>query len=201
MRSLQLFTLALLATVAIPARADSLTFSSTFAGGSVGYYGGATPLHGFGISPGLIGIDFQNKLVSPADTNFETGNLIGNDLTDWFFDGGGSITVTGGVSTLSGGPGLDWATLFTGSFLSASVQGYAGFCCSAGAGYDIVSGEILGTVNPDLLAILGLPDGQYFGTISVYFLTCCGFGSPNPVPPDSFTSGGVDEAYIELSPV
>src|ERR1039458_3842791 len=86
MRSLQLFTLALLATAAIPARADSLTIGTAeCALGSGSYGGGATPYsYGAFIQDCIVGVNgirggVGSFWIDPSGgLTFQTGNLSGS---------------------------------------------------------------------------------------------------------------------------
>jgi hypothetical protein len=97
--------------------------------------------------------------------------LNGSGPDFWSFGSGGTFSVTGPI--LQNNPDgtitqvLADSTILTGSFLSAAVQG-VGFCPHPGFCIDAnFSGEVEALANPEALALLGLPDTEYVGELTL----------------------------------
>jgi hypothetical protein len=200
--------------VAQPLHADGLEFWGIFTGGTLSYTGGVTPYSETTTpdtigSPGLgIGPPGSPRFTCvPCEVNMQTGNFTGNDSKNYYFDGGGSITINSGVyplGSISNAIIPAGTTLLTGSFLSADVfVPHPGSPVEPGQ-YTIFTGEFLGTVDHDLLGLFGLPDGLYLGTVETQSIAVGGVSPPllQPTPPEPFSSGSAtDFAVITLTPV
>jgi len=176
-----------------PVQAGSLDFGVIApTSGSISYAGGATPLVGADIQvDNVTGVDGTpandgvTLLLSNATLNFTTGNFSGSDATTWFFSGGGSISLTGGVPAL----GIaDGTTLFSGSFDSARVV-------KSDDIFKVSIAAFTDTKNADLVAFYGLPSGiPYVGNFNISFNA---LGSP----PAGFSSSLVLSGDITNTPV
>src|SRR5438128_9093317 len=124
---------ALICAVA-PAHASTIIDFQGAGGGTVSYAGTGGALSGINIAIGtVLGIntpvnsDPLGYHVTDGYLNFQTGSLVSYDsgTTTYTFDGGGSFTLTGGVSAA----GINSTTnaaptvLLSGSFLGASIGG------------------------------------------------------------------------------
>ncbi len=135
--------------------------------GSIYYNGGNTALYGTGISvDSLIG---SGMLVNGGTTlscvncslDFSTGNYYGTNsytnagitLTDWLFNGGGNISLTGSIVDSSNNTVVANGTLFSGNFSGAATLQLAtnSFTLS------VAAGAFSGTNGTDLLNYFGLP--------------------------------------------
>jgi hypothetical protein len=192
-----------------PSHAEEVQFWGIFTGGIASYAGGATPFSettaptrvGAAVNPlGPPGTPAFDCF--PCNVSLQTGNLNASDSHNYYFDGGGSITVTGGIGFP---PIIPMGTaLVTGAFTSAAVfVPNPGSLVSPGQ-YTIFTGEFLGTMNPSLLALFGLPDVLYLGSVETEFFGVAGGASAfpdQPTPPDPFSSGfATDLAVITLTP-
>lgn len=164
--------------------------------GTISYAGGVNPLVGTD-----IGVDTVIGENTPANNNavrncigcgldFTTGNLTGSDATHWFFGGGGTITLTGGIDLNHDGDvadvGVDvlaGSTIFTGSFNSAEVV-------SESSNFRVAIAMFIDTKDPTLLDFYGLPVGiPYDGNFNISFMA-------TGTPPDAFTSSSIKSGDI-----
>jgi len=98
----------------------------TSAASSYAYAGGANPLVGLALPvQNAVGLNtpLHNNETLVCDScvlNFTTGNLTGSDTNNWYFGGGGNVTIVGGIPALGIPLGT---TLVSGTFVSALVTG------------------------------------------------------------------------------
>lgn len=164
-----IFAALLLIPGTVPATAADISFGipgwSGNNPGVVSSAGGGAPLVGTNIlvdSFTVSGTTFYFSALngSPAYLNFTTGNFELDDGNyNWYWSGGGSIS-------------LDWpnyGNLFNGSFLTAKVSSFEGDLA-----YDL-NATFADTKNGDFLALTGLPDVPYTGSMN---LTWWGWLSP-----------------------
>ena len=163
---MKLKTLAILAAVLMvglvavgPAMADpelDFTIPGNNPGASITFAGGTgNPAVGSGIAiTNVQGVDntplnngaFLN--ISGGVLSFTSGNFTSSTATQWLFGSGGTITITGGISSLGIANG---STLMTGSFESLEIT-------DQGDGQDEITGSVfLDTKNPLLTGYYGLP--------------------------------------------
>jgi len=203
-----------LALTASPAWAAILDFNMDaihVATTSVSYAGGAAPLVGTDISvdtvTGLGGTPLNNSTtltIVGGDLDFTTGNLVGSlnvpipvvpDLAFWFFGGGGSITLTGGVDLDGGGIGAGdialGTTLLSGSFTGATVTG------DDSSNFKVVIAGFTDIKNDQLAGFYGLP-GTGFGWNGNINLS---FNAAAFPAPSSFTSSSVLSGDLINTPV
>jgi len=187
--TLAVLFLSLIPLAAQPAQADTIIDFSGAAGGSVNYAGGAGPLIGTGLSIlNVQGLGTPNNAgtlfgITGGVLNFTTGSFANFDGTNWNFNGGGNITISGM------GPGGSGPTLVLGSFLGAQVSPLGLIKIFLSSGPD--------TKDPRLLAFFGLSPSTPFEFSGTIFLS--NFTGVNG---SSFTSGGfsVDIANTVLVP-
>ena len=168
--------------------------------------------YGGGLSSALMGADIQVDNVvglgAPANDgvtldcilcvlNFNTGNYTGASGNQWFFDGGGSISITGTLAidqNNDGTPDVVNQILLSGTFNQASTVSY-----DLGVfNFNIAAGTFADNKNADLLAYYGLPAGDYLGGMNISFTTAAG-ATPNAG--DAFTSTQVGSGDILNTPV
>jgi hypothetical protein len=138
--------------------------------GGLGTPDTATPLHD-GALLGCLG----------CTLSFKTGNITGSSSSQWQFGSGGSITLTGIVP--AAGAGL---TLFTGTWENASVTYFGG-------AFKIAGGIFTTSVNDDLAAYFGLPDGSgWDGALNLSFLA-------SGLPGSTFTSYALGSGDVMVS--
>lgn len=145
--------------MASTARAVSILDFDSPGGGTISYVGGANPLVGTGISVDLVSELPGGPFLVPCTgclLNFTTGNLVAGNASQYTFDSGGSITITGLVAGMSGGS----VTLLSGSFNGLTIMNAFG----------IVGDSLFSDVKaPALLALFGLPNVPYSGNINMLF--------------------------------
>jgi hypothetical protein len=154
-----LFVIAISAVSVVATSRASLALTFDFIGGyggSISYSGGATSLAGaglpiysvFGIPPGFSSM----YSIAGGSMSFSTGAFSGLSPSGGYtFGTGGSLVITGGISTLGIGAG---STLMTASFSSSPTFKYLGW--SAGA---LTAGLSVNYLNSDLLDAFGLSAG------------------------------------------
>ena len=144
--------------LASTARAVSMLDFDSPGGGSISYAGGSSPLVGTDIPVDMVsqipggpfGVACSNCFL-----NFQTGNLVTGDASQYTFASGGSITLTGLVAGMSGGA----VTLFSGSFDGLTTMNAQG-----------INGDSFSDFkDPVLLALFGLPGGPYAGNLNMMF--------------------------------
>jgi len=145
-----------------------------------------------------IGTPINSGVVLPitfGDVDFTTGNFSGTSGNQWFFGGGGSLTVKGAISTL----GLPAGTsLITGVFTNVSVTQipvtYGGFTVY---NFDVAVAGFQDEKNSALLQYFGYPaNASSDGNFNLSFLTA-GFVKPG----DAFTSISVLSGDVVNFPV
>jgi hypothetical protein len=144
--------------IASTAHAVSMLDFDSPGGGTISYAGGVSPLVGTNISVDLVsaipggpfGVACSNCFL-----NFQTGNLVAGDASQYTFASGGSITITGLVAGMSGGS----VTLLSGSFDGVTTVN----------GFGIAGDSFSDFKNPALLALFGLPAGPYAGNLNLMF--------------------------------
>jgi hypothetical protein len=123
----------------------------------------------------------------------------------WTFGSGGSFVLTGPIIRVSDGAQVvPNTTLLAGSFLSAvqgvgscGFAGLAGFCTFA-----TFTGEVEALASPEGLALLGLPDTEYVGQLTILGVVLNPAGPDLAfAPPDPFSTGNTDFIMIQLDPV
>ena len=139
----------------ISARADAILDFGIGAPttGSISYNGSGGPLVGSGIQvDNVVGLgtpanDGSSLTITDGVLNFTSGDFVSYDAGTnvWTFGGGGSIAIEGCIDT---GQGQECGTLLSGTFDSASVQGFDSFKIS-GASFSDWKDE-------DLAAYFGL---------------------------------------------
>jgi len=179
--------------VGVAAATPALDFNVSPNPGSISFAGGANPLVGAGITVSVVdGIStpLNNGAVEACVgciLSFTTGNLTGSDATDWFFGGGGSISITGAVPGAgAAGPNL----LFGGSFGSAKVTNLGGVFQVAIA----VFGDNKDKSLAAFYGLLGGPGVPWAGNLNISF-------NAAGVPPGMFNSTQVLSGDVVNSPV
>jgi hypothetical protein len=166
------------------------------AGASISYAGGNNPLIGSNLSVDTVtGIGTPNNpgtmlTIVGGTLTFTTGNLTGSSIDTWYFGGGGSITLTGGIDLDPLTPGLEipvGTVLLSGTFTDASVMSF-------GRLFKISGASFFDTKNGALTTYFGLPSGTYEGNFNISFLAS-GF------PPNFFSSTSVGSGDVLDSPV
>jgi hypothetical protein len=156
--------------------------------GSISYAGGTNPLVGSGIDvDSLAGIGTPSNAggtfkIIGGFLNFTSGNLSGHDTSDWFFNGGGNISVTGCVDTNNDGvcnAGEPQGTLLTGTWTAARVITF-------GTVFKISGGSFTDSKNLALLQFFGLGGSTppFNGNMNLSF-------DAGNLPPNSFKSSVV----------
>lgn len=150
----------------VPAHADTvIDFGSLVPGGTVSYAGGTNPLVGVGLNiTSVVGIMTPSNPgsfpVSGGLLSFTTGNFSSfNPVTGYTFNGGGTISITGGVAAAGIAPGT---LLVSGSFLSAVVSPLGAIQIFLSSGPD--------TKNAQLLSFFGLAPSTPFNFSGSIFL-------------------------------
>lgn len=195
----------LIAAAALNGSASAATSQLVFGinpptSGSISYAGGSSPLTGTSISvDNIIGINTPNNSSVSSQCisctlNFSSGSFVNYNAPTqtWNFNGGGAITVTGGVD-LGANSSVDIpvnTTLLSGAFNSASVTklptGFFDFRIAAGSFTDMKDAA--------LLAFYGLPIGaNYAGGLGLTF-SAQGIGN-------AFTSTSIFGGSIVNAPV
>lgn len=163
----------------------------------ISYAGGVNPLVGVDLSVfNVVGLGTPSNpnvtlTIVGGALNFTTGSLTGSDANTWYFGGGGSITVTGGID-LNPNPGLEiplGSTLLTGTFTSASVTNLGG------GSFSITGSSFTDSKDQQLTDFYGLPNFLYYGNFNISF-----FVIPPVGPPNSFTSSSVLSGDIVNTP-
>jgi hypothetical protein len=170
--------------------------------GSINYSTLGGPLVGTGIKPdNVAGLgtplnDGASRNCIGCSLSFTTGNLTSTNATSWFFGGGGSVTLTGGVDLDNDGDTtaaqLDandiaaGSTLLSGIFQSAEVD-------KSGTTFKVTIALFTDTKNPKLLSFYGLPSGSYIGNFNISFNAT---GSPS----STFHSSNVRSGDISNTP-
>ena len=145
------------------------------AAASIKYDGGVAPLIGTSISVDtILGIDTPLNAGFVNQVNclscllaFTTGNLTGSDESSWFFGGGGTITVIGGVDLddsggITAGDVALGTTLLTGSFISAEV-------IAIGGDFKVTIAAFTDTKDPGLTGFYGVGSGGWSGNLNLSF--------------------------------
>jgi len=142
-------------------------------GGAVTWSGGTAPLVGTDIAINTVcGIDTPLNdgvcfNVTDGFLSFTTGSYSGSDASNWYFNGGGTITVDGTIAGL----GIFDATLMSGSWTQANVF-------ALGDGVGIVGGNYNDTKNVALAAYFGLGSTGWQGTLNPSIAYIGAPGSP-----------------------
>ena len=173
----------------IPASGSSILDLHVGTGGGISFWrsGPSTALRGQGIkitelTYGTDALPVLGRMI------FSTGNLTSFNSTDWFFGGGGKITVIGCVDRdLDHDTKCDKGdfngTLLTGTFLNADVVNENGT--------KILEAQILDQINPKLAAFLGMAGTNqvYRGELELYI-------GERGIPPSSIRYGKVYGGYV-----
>ena len=178
----------------VAGHASSILDFNIQGGGTISWDGlGTDPLVGTGIAIDQVcGIgtplnDGTCLTISGGDLEFTTGSFSTFDSTDWYFNGGGSITITGTIS------GTIFGTLMSGSWTDANVF-------AQGDGRAVVGGDYLDSKNSALAAYFGLGPTGWEGTLNPAFCltsNCQG----NPPPPSAFGGPAMFGDVVNYSPV
>jgi hypothetical protein len=175
-------------------------------GGSVSYAGGANPLVGahIGSHPGSSVLQFVNfssttsanaGLCINCSIDFTTGahssNATVGGVPTYFFNGGGTFTITGGVdknlNKVLDPSDISQRTLMTGTFTNSEVD-------VTGPGNKKVNiSTVITSIDPALLHFLGLPSAVYSGVFHLDF-------SASTTPFHSFRSSTVGSGDFNQSP-
>jgi len=157
--------------------------------GSVSYSGGSNPL--LGSSIGIVSVcglgtplnDNVCLTITGGDLSFNTGSFFNFDSSDWYFNGGGSISVVGTITSL----GISNGTLMSGSWLNANVF-------AQGDGRGVVGGIYTDGMNSTLTNFFGLPSGGWTGTLnpSIAYV---------PSAPNQFTASAMGGDVMNVSSV
>jgi len=177
-----------LAVETIPASGSSILDLDVGTGGSISYWrsGPSTALRGQGIkitelTYGADALPVLGRMI------FSTGNLTSFNSTDWFFGGGGKITVIGCVDRdldTKCDKGDIRGTLLTGTISNAHVFNENGT--------KILEAQFLDQINPELAAFLGMSaiSQLYHGELELAF-------SGRVTPPHSIWHTQVYGGYIK----
>ena len=170
-------------------------------GALISYAGGTGALTGFSLSVDTVtGFESPNNsgvtlTIVGGRLNFTTGSFAGNDPNNWYFGGGGSITITGGIDLDPNKYGLEIpldSTLLSGTFTSANVTNIGGRFKIAGASFDDWKDQ-------QLTDFYGLPNlsgnaYDYSGNFNISF-----FASGSP--PQAFQSSSILSGDVVNNPV
>jgi hypothetical protein len=139
-------------------------------------------LHGNNLTvTGVTGTDTPlnsgtNHTIAGGLLNFQTGAFTSQSQGVWNFGGGGTISLTGGISDMSLPSS---STILTGSFLSATVTELP----VGSFRFDIVGATFGDSDNPAVYSYFGVPAGSTCSNaMSLSFLA-------NSIPGGGFTSG------------
>jgi hypothetical protein len=185
------FAVLLVVGFAVSSWADAIDFGvNSPTPGTIFYAGGAAPLVGTNIqvddAVGINGTPANNNVqtnITGGLLNFTSGNLTGFNANNWFFGGGGSITIAGTCVPCTAG------SLLSGSFASAQVF-------YTGTGTNVAITTYGATINSGLSSFYGYSgSAPFIGTINLSFTT-----SSSIVPPNGFTSSGVGSGDLINSP-
>lgn len=134
--------------------------------GSISYAGGNAALIGSNISVdsvmGLNGIPANGNTVLNCvncQLSFTTGSYFGSqtnvltNTTEWLFNGGGDIALTGTITDASNNTIVANSTLYTGTFTGAATLQVS----TLGFVFSVAQGAYTGQDNADLLTYFGLP--------------------------------------------
>ena len=126
--------------------------------------------------------------ITGGSLNFSTGNFTGTSSSEWLFGAGGTISMTGGISSL--GLGNSTALIYSGTFESAEVL-------DLGNHQKEITGSVfLNYVNSTLAGYYGLPTTvPYEGNFNISFEV------NNPVVGQTFSSDAVHSGDLEDSPL
>jgi len=132
-----------------------------------------------------------------ATLSFTTGNLTGTDADNWYFGGGGTITLTGGVDT----DGDSIADIPEGTILFSGVINQTGASVSTipdgNEFHKLTMGWFDDRKDDDLVALFGFDAGlPWTGTFVIEFTTV-----PGALPPSGFTSSGIGDGLVTNTPV
>jgi hypothetical protein len=179
-----------------PASADVLELSAIKTGGGVSYSGGSAPLTGQLAQGGIYQINGSSTYTIFGNGPYTTGLFAGSDAADWFFGPGGSVSIIGEVLNSTLNVVIPTTTLLDGSFSGTSTLTYLPSTIPEHA--VTLDASIDATISSALAALLGIPSGQYVGSLT--FTTGPEFvDSP---PPNALACGlCMDELDIKLNPV
>lgn len=192
------FTLTLL-MVPVAALGSSSVLDFSLAGGGTVSYSDGSPLFGSNVAiDSVCGINTPLNSgvclgISNGVLGFQTGGFSGYDSSDWYFNGGGFIDITGTIAGLtSGSPNSYCGTsdyLMCGAWLDASVF-------AQGDGRGIVFGDYSDTKDATLAAFYGLGATGWIGSLNpsiAYVGTPANAFSATAMQGDVFNSPAVPE--------
>jgi PEP-CTERM motif len=163
----------------------TLDFDAPGGSGSIAYAGSSGDVVGTGI--GITSVtgestplnNLVNLAISGGSVNFSSGAFISESTqsgqTIWNFSGGGTVTLTGGMSTPSLASGT---TLLSGTIASVTV-------IETSTGYSVSIAAFYNTVNTALSGHYGVSDPTWGGTMNIGFMA-----SPNGSGGFTTSNGG-----------
>jgi hypothetical protein len=173
--------------------------------GTISFAGGTSPLVGAGIQvDNVVGTStpLNSGIISTCiscSLGFTSGTFTSSTANSWEFNGGGSITIVGGLdlgsdntTNISTG-----STLLDGSFISVSVINVGGGSLE----FNILGASFTDTKHVDLLNYYGLPTGvNYDGYINLSFLVAAGISPGNAFTSTSVLSGDIVNSPVPVPP-
>jgi len=172
--------------------------------GGVAYLGQGGPLYGNGIEVDeVVGVDTPvNDRVArtcfSCRLDFVTGNLVDTSNSTWRFTAGGEVTLSGGLD-LNGDGMLDTSDIpLNTTLLSGAFDGLT-LVTKFGATFKVVVGNFSDQKHPDVIAVFGLPDGTYTGSLNLSF-NAAG-DPPNRFESSQVFSGDVNNALSDTGPL
>jgi hypothetical protein len=177
--------------------------------GSISFAGGSAALIGSNITLdtliGLNGIPVNgNTLLNcvGCQLNFTTGNYFGsqtNNLThttEWLFNGGGNISITGAITDASNTTVVANSTLFSGTFTGAATLQVS----TSAFVFSVAQGAYTGQDNAALLSYFGLPANGMTtnGGMSISFTPNGNPGVGAPFSSNFISSGSIVNDVVPL---
>jgi len=157
----------------------------------ISFAGGTAPLIGTNIDVStVVGVDTPLNnggilTISGGLLNFKTGAFNSFTSSQWVFDGGGTLTIKGGIPSL---PILGGSTLLGGYFDDAVVLHFS-------SKYNIAGAAFSDALDPVLLSYFGLTNYvSTDGNFNIGFYT-----ATTKIPPQSFTSSRVTSGDVSTS--
>jgi len=159
---------------AVPGWAGTILELQIGSGGTVTYGIGShhRPIHGRGIRVSDLRCGAGIMPILMGRLVFNGGSFVGSHAGNWFWGPGGNLSVRGCVDLNQDAKcnkGDFKGTLATGSFLSAQVV--------ERKGKEVLIAHIVDQLNPQLAALLNLPDTSYTGVLQLVLVRLEGCNS------------------------
>jgi hypothetical protein len=136
-----------------------------------------------------------------GEIDFSTGPVSGYSGNRWYFGPGGTFSVTGSIYSSDFSRVLiPVTTLLTGSLLGMTSidSGSANLSCTPGncLSFYTINAQISAAIDQTFAKLLGLPGGQYAGSLNLLSI-----GTAYTAPPDQFSIDGLREIQLDLTAV